>query len=435
MREHQIVINLKPEQFEEVQRMASAAGSKSVSVFVRQKLISLLGLMSQGGSADDGADEPDLRQLTGELRRLHRELQIFVADSLSNSDYTMATMEAAPFPTAVQENFLAEGAPLMPESMDRSYYTDSREQSLGPVFPGQYSNSQFANQFSYGGIGSGSSAFAPYEVPGDSVMPGESAVTEEAVADSVSSADRVVQLDYVAPRESGLAPYEIPPGAVQSFASSSQDPQSATQPVYSIPQAPPETESTPPMKPTAPARPVLPVSPQQNVSVTKSFAENDELEDLAERAFAISPRLGHIAEPVKRFPDPLKDLLDDGLFNDEEDLDFESEEKIGESSDLEVEDAPSEHIEQSLAQEELSDQNAYINEQTEADSPTTHELATRSSSETERFEEETSESDSGDLESADMEDATTATGPGPPDPPQQFPPPISGGPPPRKRRT
>ena len=124
MREHQIVINLKPEQFDEVQRLARAAGSKSVGLFVRQKLLSTLGLTgAHKASASEILDTPDLKQLTSELRRLHRELQIFVADSLTNNDYSVPTLvePAIPFPTAVQENFLAEGAPLMPESMVENY--------------------------------------------------------------------------------------------------------------------------------------------------------------------------------------------------------------------------------------------------------------------------------------------------------------------------
>ncbi|MBC7999802.1 MAG: hypothetical protein IAF58_17745, partial [Leptolyngbya sp.] len=44
VREHQIVISLKAEQFQEVQKLARAAGSQSVGAFVREHLLSFLGI-------------------------------------------------------------------------------------------------------------------------------------------------------------------------------------------------------------------------------------------------------------------------------------------------------------------------------------------------------------------------------------------------------
>jgi hypothetical protein len=86
MREHQIVITLKPDQFLEVQRLARAANAKSMGVFVRQKLLAALGI--EGSLVDEqivGANggDVDLDAIVADLRRVHGELKAFVAESLS----------------------------------------------------------------------------------------------------------------------------------------------------------------------------------------------------------------------------------------------------------------------------------------------------------------------------------------------------------------
>ena len=82
MREHQIVITLKPEQFLEVQRLARAANAKSMGIFVRQQLLAALGIE---GSLQPGQAQTrtDLEPVVGQMKRLHSELKMFVAESLS----------------------------------------------------------------------------------------------------------------------------------------------------------------------------------------------------------------------------------------------------------------------------------------------------------------------------------------------------------------
>jgi hypothetical protein len=346
MREHQIVINLKPDQFEEVQRMARAAGSKSVGLFVRQKLIATLGLGTiRTGSAGDDPEAPDLKQLTSELRRLHRELQIFVADSLSNSDYATPMEISIPFPTAVQENFLAEGAPLMPESMELRYLPENISIPFSEAQP-------------------------PYSIP-------------------------------QAPPENmqGRPAFSIPPEQATPAYSVPQAPPDPTQaqPAYSVPQAPPD--------PNQAAYSVQQVTPEK----TQGFAEDDELEDLAERAFAISPRLGQLDEAVKRFPDPLKDLLEDALINgvddDDEYSDVEEDEPTVELPVEELSDVEKlEPSEPDTEQHPEAADEAPVNDDLEPETPTVAE------------------------EVAQEEGQSDET-------PPQIPPPISGGPPPRKRPT
>jgi hypothetical protein len=94
MREHQITINLRPDQFQEVQRLSRAAGSRSIGLFAREKLLTALGLITATTSPRSG--NPDLKTATSDIRRLHRELQTFIAESLSTKDYAYGSAVAQP---------------------------------------------------------------------------------------------------------------------------------------------------------------------------------------------------------------------------------------------------------------------------------------------------------------------------------------------------
>lgn len=81
MREHQIIITLKPDQFLQVQRLARMAGAKSMGMFVRQRLLAALGI--EGEIEREGRGRVDLQPAVSELKRLHLELRGFVAESLA----------------------------------------------------------------------------------------------------------------------------------------------------------------------------------------------------------------------------------------------------------------------------------------------------------------------------------------------------------------
>lgn len=81
MREHQIVITLKPEQFLQVQKLARNAGAKSMGMFVRQQLLVALKLEGQQQSAD--GNQVEMEPIVSELKRLHGELREFVIESLA----------------------------------------------------------------------------------------------------------------------------------------------------------------------------------------------------------------------------------------------------------------------------------------------------------------------------------------------------------------
>jgi len=87
MREHQIVINLKRDQFEEVQRLARLAGSKSVSAYLKERVLELLNPDAEADK-QGGPTLEEMLNIDHELSRMHRELQVFIAESLSNSIYS-----------------------------------------------------------------------------------------------------------------------------------------------------------------------------------------------------------------------------------------------------------------------------------------------------------------------------------------------------------
>ena len=86
MREHQIIINLKPEHYQELERLSRASGARSVSVFVKERMLASLGI---GGSANvaNAPGSLNIAAVTSDIRRLHRDLQVFVAESLSGKDF------------------------------------------------------------------------------------------------------------------------------------------------------------------------------------------------------------------------------------------------------------------------------------------------------------------------------------------------------------
>jgi hypothetical protein len=122
MREHQIVITLKPDQFLEVQRLARAANAKSMGAFVRQKLLAALGIEGalteeQPAQAPVVAQDVDVEAILGDLKRVHSELKAFVAESLS-------PYSPEAFGQAAVENELESSAPQVVASSDEKQYSE-----------------------------------------------------------------------------------------------------------------------------------------------------------------------------------------------------------------------------------------------------------------------------------------------------------------------
>lgn len=445
MREHQIVISLKPEQFQEVQKQARAAGAQSVGAFVRQNLLLFLGLDESDNSKKSSQmspavqADPDWKFIAGELRRLHSELKVLsneatvsttllteisgssksgpqLASSVGLAEpsefskpYSAADSQNQDFGNymqpAAKENFLTDGAPVAPDE-----YLENYEESLilppaqnisGPStgMPFQFQSPSIPMRSPYGlPISTGqiplSSPFSQH-----SFMPGITPLTPD--LGNVSSASLetpvselpaqdvagdVSNPDAATPQTNVPTPVSVPlplptlpvsPGGTHEQNSAIFDPDveevnpfyeaaaraAAGLPPTALPQvSPPSTQNAPPapakLEPepqVSPQPPVQapavqlsptqaiaaqipapdatinashpqpkPVSPPQTDSTKPgAFApQKDDMEVLADRAFAISPRLGAIEPevamqpaPARSFADTLEELLDAGLIN------------------------------------------------------------------------------------------------------------------------
>lgn len=255
MREHQIVISLKPEQFEEVQRLARAAGVRSVSAFVRQRLLSMLGVNAGALKVQpESTQETDLTQISEELQRMQRELQVFIAESLSQGTYWGAEpLDLSMTLPDVQDDW---GDLAPPEE----------QQEDDEPIPGAVPNSPWSRLTQSWST----------QVPG-AVQPSDSTIDpapyrfHQDQAQQKPEQPPEVPLDIFAPEKSVV---------IQS--------------------AKPEFWRANNTQP-----------PESLAKLLEGFGESkDELENLAERAFAISPRLGSM-DANYRLPsqDPLADLL------------------------------------------------------------------------------------------------------------------------------
>lgn len=88
MREHQILLSLKSNQFQEVERLAKASGFKSVGLFARQQLLAGLNPEAAPVAARSiNGFQTNLKVVVQQLTRLHKELKVFVTESLNNNEY------------------------------------------------------------------------------------------------------------------------------------------------------------------------------------------------------------------------------------------------------------------------------------------------------------------------------------------------------------
>lgn len=256
MREHQIVISLKADQFEEVQRLARAAGVRSVSAFVRQRLLTMLGVNAGGLKVQpESAQETDLTQISEELQRMQRELQVFIAESLSQGSYWGAEpLDLSMTLPDVQD----EWGDLTPEPEE-----DDDEPIRGAIPDSPWSRLTQSWSTQVPGAVQPTGDLAQSLIEPDQFNPTEPPQPEPPPAE--------VPIDIFAPEKSQRVIQSAKP---EFWRSNSQPPESLTK-------------------------------------LLEGFGESkDELENLAERAFAISPRLGAM-DANYRLPsqDPLADLL------------------------------------------------------------------------------------------------------------------------------
>jgi hypothetical protein len=117
MREHQIVITLKPDQFLQVQKLAKNAGAKSMGMFVRQHLLAALGIEG----VQETASALDLEPALTDLKRLHGELKGFVAESLASFGTDFLAESNPPFDSdQAPDALMAALAPLLDDDMEKT---------------------------------------------------------------------------------------------------------------------------------------------------------------------------------------------------------------------------------------------------------------------------------------------------------------------------
>lgn len=253
MREHQIIITLKPEQFLQVQRLARMAGAKSMGVFVRQKLLAALGIE---GELEGDNRNIDLQPSISELKRLHSELRGFVAESLAM--YMSESHAGEPVESDPHSMFSANNPLILTDSQESEDLEDLQELRPNPYFKSRSESDSAANDLVSNAVESYEEEYTPGEHTGE-------------VAGSVET---------------------ITDNELQEQESYSESSETQPEPV-----AAEESRTAPAIQP------------------------DDEFEKLADRTFAISPRLGAIEPAVQQIPakvpptvapglrDPLGDLL------------------------------------------------------------------------------------------------------------------------------
>lgn len=393
VREHQIVISLKPEQFQEVQKQARAAGAQSVGAFVRQNLLLFLGLEEAEAAKKSSSSlspavqaDPDWKFIASELRRLHRELKVLSSEAAAST--TLATdlsgnSSAGPLlastvglaenyvePPApaiyeaprAKENFLTQGAPLSADDYDADLDDGYEESLILPPAHGM-SGTPAAPYFGTPSIRSPfglplpsqqlplSSPFSAHTfMPNIAPLPADLGMTTSPAAETYDpdlveeivsnfarpGAQSVPQQPVAAPEQNPVsqpAAEAVSPAQVETQA---ERPAPVVEPIAAAPlkepappvvaQAVPENTAEPVA--SAPSAPPRQGSPQprpvsQSANEAGAFApQKDDMEVLADRAFAISPRLGAIEPevvmqpaPTRSFADTLEELLDAGLIN------------------------------------------------------------------------------------------------------------------------
>jgi len=386
VREHQIVISLKPEQFQEMQKQARAAGAQSVGAFVRQNLLIFLGLEETDNTRKGNHNapavqaDPDWTFIAGELRRLHRELKVLsseatisqpllsdLAGSIDSGPLLASSLglaEAYEEP-AREENFLTDGAPVSADDLPQDY-----EESLilppahgvqggavTPFFqtPTMPTRTPFGLSMPTGQIPLSSPyshhTFMPNITPLPADLDMRTKLPQDAEAQSLST-QSAAETQVEAAVFSPVLPEPVPAAPPVPEPTPEKQTEPVADPTTADPPAPPPADPLPepvsnaaaaveqppppevavpaptqnhepePKTSATPEKP-RPIAPAQGAEQSGAFApQKDDMEVLADRAFAISPRLGAIdpevtlqPAPTRSFADTLEELLDAGLIN------------------------------------------------------------------------------------------------------------------------
>jgi hypothetical protein len=440
MREHQIIINLKPEHYQELERLSRASGARSVSVFVKERMLASLGI---GGSANvaNAPGSLNIAAVTSDIRRLHRDLQVFVAESLSGKDFGYAAgpnereglTPGAELARAVAEGDATQSVASTTQASAENHHAPDLEavvsiEHLAPLGNPPSGATQAGSLSSIAPTGIQETAQA---VPSNQAIPRQ-------------------QLEFpLRPRGAGAAFGNIIPG-LASFKSS--DTSNSEEPEVHTSMSATETSPSPSPSPSPNgAIFALPVVSQSNI-VQPPVEVPDDLEELAERAFAISPRLGamdEVDDDTPMFSDPLDELL--GEIEDEgaqqrqaladlsvtapansspQESQYMEDNVAGNFEDLEAgEPLEAERARNADEGVDLVEDGALVGEEHAAGTSTGEIEEGGSTENTAGNDSRLTETEGGSQDEEITNQSGTTTGS------SQNPPPISGGPPPRRRRT
>lgn len=276
MPDHQIVIKLSKDRFDEAQRRARDAGFRSATSYIREKIESFIDNPEELKSALEEArlivDQElldQIRQVDDDLMRMQQELQVFISETEElHEEFPLETLDSFEF----KENF--GSIPELPEFTDSTGATmeepkTSRENTTDDTTSDTKSSTKYRPD-----------ATASH------------AITIDTGSATISRSEST-PLDE---QEKNI--WRTP---TQSFS----------------PEIPEEEEIQPSAEESPKVEIEEPQQPQIEEVLSAVDEAHDELEEMADRAFSISPRLGEIEE-VKGVmaiaeDDPLADLLDENL--------------------------------------------------------------------------------------------------------------------------
>lgn len=264
MREHQIVVNLKVEQFEQLQKLARERGFKSVSAFVKQKVLEL----AMGIDSADGQNQPSAEQVSlaaapvlADLDRIHNELKSFLDELAGPTELPNSAIGGL---TSLQSG---SSASFTGRERDFAVAAPDDDFDWAPAGASGYSTAAYTNSLNPS-AGAGS---AP-------ILPGAAGIAGSA-ASSLDIGTGVN--DYQEESDSNTLPQVLPSSNLGGFGYGLGK-YSSFGGVGSS------------------ARFSTPFNAGDRLSGYRDIM--DDMEELADRAFAISPRLGAIDESVEEEP-------------------------------------------------------------------------------------------------------------------------------------
>ena len=262
MREHQIVVNLKVEQFEQLQKLARERGFKSVSAYVKQKVLEL----AMGIDSADGQNQPSAEQVSlaaapvlADLDRIHNELKSFLDELAGPTELPNSAIGTS---TSLQS-----GSAASFNSRDFAVAAPDDDFDWAPAGASGYSTAAYTNSLNPStGIGTGPT------LPGAAGIAGSAASSLD-IGTGVS--------DYQEETDSNTLPQVLPSSNLGGFG-------------YGLGKYSSFSGAG------SSARFSTPFNAGDRLSGYRDIM--DDMEELADRAFAISPRLGAIDESVEDEP-------------------------------------------------------------------------------------------------------------------------------------